>query len=135
MLRPRYSQADQKVELSRAFVDQVAKQVARVLLEVPHPGFDSRGKGTQGGGGSPVMIAYNAIVTSAISQASGTTFGTGQVQLYYADDQSSSALTQDTDNAAVPVQNWYTTSGTIATGKHCVVISISGALWLLTWEC
>lgn len=135
MLRPRYSQGDQKVELSRAFVDEVAKQVARVLLEVPHPGFDPRGKGTQAGGRSPVVIVYTAIVTSAISAASGTSFGAGEVQLYYADDQTSSALTQDTDDAAVPVQNWYTNSGTIAIGTHVIVISISGALWLLGCDC
>lgn len=135
MIRPRFSQADQPVHLSRAFVAQVARQVTRMMRDIPFPGGDTRGKGSHFGGGSPVMIGYPAVVVTAISQASGTSFGTGNVQLYYPSTPDTSALTADVDNASVPVRNWYTTSGTIATGKHCAVMSMGGAMWLLSWDC
>jgi hypothetical protein len=105
----------------------------RLMRDIPYPG-DPRGKGTQGGR-SPVVIGYPAIVTSAISQASGTTFGSGQVQLYYPATPDATLLTADADSTTMPVNNWFTTSGTIAAGKHCMVISFGGSLWLLTWEC
>lgn len=134
MIRPRYSQSDRVARVSQAFVHLVARQVMRLRREVYPAGSDPRGMGLQYGR-SPVVIGYTAVVTGAISPASGTVYGTGTVQVYYPANAGDPSLTEDADNPSVPVNNWYTTSGTIAVGKHCMVLSMNGALWLLEFDC
>lgn len=134
MIRPRYSQADQPARPSLAFVEEVARAVLRVQREMYPPGSDSRGLGMYAGRG-PVLPLFKAVTVTSISAASSTTYGTGQVQLYYSADDDSTGASVDADNASVPCLNWYTGSGTIPANTHCMVFPSDNALWLLSWDC
>lgn len=98
---------------------------------------DARGKPTGFNGPSPAV--YNAIVTTPITACSGTTLGTGMVQLYFPDDTGSDTLIADAngdDGAGNCVcKNWYANSGTVAANIHCKVISGPNGLELWTWDC
>ncbi len=76
-----------------------------------------------------------AIVTTAITACSGTTPGTGNAQLYYRATPDATSATADADNASVTVLNWYTSSGTIAVGKHINVYWWSNAYWFANGDC
>ncbi len=81
---------------------------------------------------SGAMVGFNAIVTVAITPCVGITAGTGKVQIY------TPAKDTDGDDGAgnTAVVNWNTTSGTVAVGKHCFVMTAAGfGLTLITWEC
>jgi hypothetical protein len=135
MIRPRYSQADEYVTVRRSELEEIVKQTLRSKWQFPYDkGFGKPGHGT---GGAPVLVLQTAIVTSPISQCSGTSFGSGEVQIYSndGDPNSFTSLNADPDSSVTPVWNWFTTSGTIATGKHCFVSWFSGNLWLIVWEC
>ena len=117
---------------SRAFIDEVCA-VLRVQREMYPHGADPRGLGITGPF-SPVLPLFKAITTT-VSAASSTTYGTGQVQLYYSADPDDAFGTADVDNASVPVFNWYTGSGTIPTNTHCHVFPSDNWRLLLTWDC
>jgi hypothetical protein len=134
MIRPRYSQADRAGNVSGRFVEQVAREVLRLQREVYPPGSDPRGKGLQYGLAAWAG-AQMAIVTTAITAASSLTYGSGAVQLHYSVNPGDVAATPDPDVASYPVINWYTSSGTIGTGKHCFVFATSAGLTLLIYEC
>ncbi|CEF48258.1 unnamed protein product [uncultured bacterium] len=81
---------------------------------------------------------HPAIVTSAISAASGTTEGTGQAQLYYYADPDTTTLTADADSegaAHVDVVNWYTGSGTIPVGTHIILYAYNNRYRLIGADC
>ena len=122
MLRPRHSQADRLARPSQAFIRAVAREILRMQREVYPEGADPHSKGMQWSR-QPWAGLQMAIVTTAITQASGTTYGSGYAQLYYSEDPDDSFGTADPDWTSTwnPVTNWYTTSGTIASGKHCFV--------------
>jgi hypothetical protein len=108
-------------------------QARRVQVGIPISGDPRPYAGRRAG--PPSIGAIPAVVTSAISQATGTTMGTGQVQLYYLATPDATVATADADNASVPVFNWYTGSGTIAVGKHVWVTTWSNAYWFLGGDC
>ena len=133
VLRPDQSPETASVEISRELLQEIAREVLRVQTSIPWYG-DPRGKGTLDfQQAMPGLIP--AVVLTSISQGSGTTPGTGTVQLYYLADGSSAATPNPDDGASVTVYNWYTTSGAIAASKHCFVGVFSGVYWLVTWEC
>jgi hypothetical protein len=135
MIRPRYSQADQQPELTMATVERLIRAAVRSEREWRYA--RAIGDGSHGVG-APSFSLLAGVVTTAISQASGTSWGSGNAQFYYQDadpDGSSSSLSADPDFTSVVVRNWYTTSGTVAVGKHCWCAAYSGAMWLMVWEC
>ena len=131
--RPSDALSDSPASLRRRDRAGLDRQARRVQVGIPISGdprpYARRTNPPFGVGLIP------AIVTSAIGQASGTTMGTGQAQLYYLATPDDTSATADADNNAVPVANWYTTSGTIAVGKHVFLCLWSAAYWLVTWEC
>lgn len=108
-------------------------QTRRVQIGIPISG-DPR---PSAGRSSPPfgVGAIPAIVTTAITQGSGTTPGSGAVQLYYLATPDATSATADPDSTETPVLNWYTTSGTIAVGKHVWVVLWSNAYWFLGGDC
>lgn len=136
MFRPDQSFSDREVKLSNVSARQLALQAIRVKGS---PVGSDVGPGTSNN--ASTMVVYDAIVTTAITPASGTTWGTGKVQLYFCDDPTSTTAAQkdvDGDDGAgnTSVKNWYVSSGTIAVGKHCtVIVGAGGGFRILTWDC
>lgn len=75
-----------------------------------------------------------AIVTSAISAASGTTYGTGQAQIKV-DNGSGVAIDDPNYPIPVAVTNWYTGSGTVAINTHIFICWRQGGFRLLGADC
>ncbi len=144
MLRPDQAQRDVEGRMSEGQAMALAREAMRVRY-LPVMGDT----GTPYTNSTYPVGIMEAIVTTAITPCgTGETWGTGAVRIYYYDDEVSNTSAQpDTsgdgppDNAvgdtstSQPVKNWYTTSGTIAVGKHCQVYFAAGGLRLLTWEC
>lgn len=133
MYRPDQSQGTHAVGISRELLQEIAAEVLRVQRSMPHYGDPTGFGGVDFQTPMPALIP--AVVLSSISQCSGTTPGTGTAQLYYLADGSTAATANPDDGASVTIYNWYTTSGTIAAGKHCFVGVFSGVYWLMLWEC
>ncbi len=131
--RPGDALSDQSARLRRRDHTQIDRQARRVQVGIPISG-DPRP--FAGRSNPPVgSLVIPAIVTQAITACSGTTPGTGQAQLYYLDTPDATMATADADNTNVPVLNWYTSSGTIAVGKHCWLAAWSNAYWYLGGDC
>lgn len=80
---------------------------------------------------------FDAIVTSAIGQATSTVYGKGNATIQI-DTLSGSTYTGGADPAypaALLVLNWYTNSGTIAIGTHIEIYWRNGNFRLLTADC
>jgi hypothetical protein len=136
MIRPRYSQADAPARVSRDFVREVAREVLRMQREVNPPGTDPRGRGVQLGK-APAMTVFKAVVTTAITAATSSSYGSGYVQLYYSSSPDATGGSPDPDwtSTSTPVRNWYQNSGTIAVGTNCYVVTADYGLWLLGADC
>lgn len=93
--------------------------------------------GTGGQRGAPRMWnpgVLEAIVTTAITAASGTTYGTGAAQIKV-DDGSGAAIDDPTYSVPVTVMNWYTGSGTVAINTHIFICWRNGGWRLLGADC
>lgn len=131
--RPSDALADQSARLRRRDHSAIERQTRRVQVGIPISG-DPRPSARRTNPPFGVGL-IPAIVTQAIGPCSGTTPGTGKVQLYYLDKPDDTSATADQDNNNVPVLNWYTGSGTIGVGKHVQVYQWANATWLATWDC
>jgi hypothetical protein len=131
--RPDQSQGTHGVQISKELLREIAAEVLRVQRSLPHYGDPTGFGGADFVAAMPALIP--AVVLTSISQGSGTTPGTGTVQLYYLPDGATAASANPDDGASVTAYNWYTTSGTVAAGKHCFVGVFSGVYWLMLWEC
>jgi hypothetical protein len=106
--------------------DRIAAVVRRVEGE---PIFRQQQQNRQ-----PVIMIpgpYEAIVGTAITAASGTTYGHGTATIQI-DDGSLNAIADTSYTSPVTVLNWSTSSGTISTGKH-ILISWRNSRWTLIW--
>jgi hypothetical protein len=114
---------------------QIARQARRVKYSIPYGG-DPRAGAPLGRAPSGLPL-IPAIVTSPISAASGTTYGTGSAQLYEVEDGDSTATAYESDieGGSIGVANWYQNSGTIANGTHIFVTPWSGLYWFVGGDC
>lgn len=74
-----------------------------------------------------------AIVTTPITAASGTTYGTGAAQIYI--DSSGAGISDGAYPNPVTVLNWYTGSGTVANGTHIFISYRNGGYRLVGADC
>lgn len=78
-----------------------------------------------------LFSVYIAETTTTVSARSGSTPGSGTVQLQTWNGTVLAALS----GATPTVYNWNSASGGVATGKFCIILRIAGSYWLLVAEC
>jgi hypothetical protein len=133
MLRPDQALRDRPARVAESAMQELAVQCMRVnrLPIMSEWGIPNYSMGPFNPGLQP------AIVTEAITQAASGQLGSGKVQLYYVDDGGHQQPDPDGDDGAgnTAVSNWWTSSGTIATGVRCFVSPFSNVVWLIVWQC
>ncbi len=95
--------------------------------------------GDRGGAGGPRLWnpgTLEAIVTTAITACSGTTYGAGEAQIYIDDpDDPDNAIADPAYPDPVAVKNWLVSSGTVAIGKHVNIGWRNGGWRLISGDC
>lgn len=76
----------------------------------------------------------DAIVTTAITAASGTTYGSGACQIYI-DNNNGTAITDPAYPSPVSVLNWSQNTGTIAVNTHVEIGWRNGGWRLIVKDC
>ena len=132
VFRADQSLADRPARLGSNAASQMAREALRTRRSIPQGGDPSPYNWT---GKVPYFVGLiPAVVTVAIGPCTSSP-GTGQVQLYYWDVDTSSAIPNPDDGASIAVLNWYQNSGTIAIGTHVYVTWWSNALWFAGGDC
>ncbi len=141
MYRADQALSDRPITLSQGSAHAIAKESIRVNMM---PVMSDQNSDIGGTPRCPTIgVLYDAVVTQMITAASppSNDYGSGMVQLHYLDEDISPTMAQpdeDGEDGAghSPVKNWFTTSGTIAVGKRCLVmVGTGGGLRLVSWEC
>lgn len=122
---------DPRYTLGPAAAAQIAEIVRRVNGQIYNQDARQKKRPVIYGAGVSVV---DAIVTSAITAASGTTYGSGAAQIYI-DNDSGVAIEDPSYPSPVTVLNWYQNSGTIAIGTHVKLNFRNGKWEFLGGDC
>lgn len=122
--------ASRRIIFGETAAGRIASAVKRVEAS---PYFN--GGGPPGGPRLWNPGVLEAVVTTAITACSGTTYGTGQAQIKIDNDAGTDAIDDPSYPDPVDVKNWLVSSGTVAIGKHVNVGWRNGGWRLISGDC